>query len=339
MTADRTLADPNWAVTLFSFTTELVAGADPNGIVETIATEGGIRRIEIDGFQHFPGLPRVGDAEAAEFRELADRLDLELTELGIYADLALHPDRLLTMDETVQYLADQVASAAKLGFPAVKVMFGIDTAMQEGLLPHLERHGIPLYQEVQGPVRIDSPELDRQREFAAQHGGGLLGFVFDSSACMPAVPATYVEELRANSVPESAIRLLEEDWAGDRSGQVRGEFTRLTAEAGLPPSLHPLLAMPFMRFGSSTVAEFRDFLPEVSIVHLKFWDLEDADGRVSRPIADLRRELGAIGFDGAITSEWGGHEYLDPGAYRPLDMTLQHRELYDRALPPHGAGA
>ena len=332
MTRDTTLADPNWAVTLFSFTTELVAGADPNAIVETLANGAGIRRIEIDGFQHFAGLPRIGEAEAAEFRDLVGRLDLELTELGIYADLALHRDRLLTVDETVDYLADQVDSAAKLGFPAVKVMFGIDPAIQRGLLPTLERHGIPLYQEVQGPVRVDSPELDRQREFAAQHGIGLLGFVFDSSACMPAVPVTYLEELRSSGVPDSAIRLLEEDWAGDRTGTVRAEFNRLTAEARVPPSLHPLLAMPFMRFGSSTVAEFGDFLPEISIVHLKFWDLEDADGRVSQPIADLRRELGTIGFDGPITSEWGGHEYLDSDEYTPLDMTRRHRALYDDAI-------
>jgi hypothetical protein len=338
MTPDATLADPNWAVTLFSFTTDLVAGVDPNALVQKIATEAGIRRFEIDGFQHFAGLPRIGDAEAAEFRELVRRLELELTELGIYADLALHGDRLLTVEETVQYLADQVESAAKLGFPAVKVMFGIDPAIQQGLLPTLERHGIPLYQEVQGPVRIDSPELDRQRKFASQHGNGLLGFVLDSSACMPAVPVTYLEELRTNRAPDAAIRLLENDWAGDRTGTVRAEFTRLTAAAGLHPSLHPLLAMPFLRFGSAPVAEFRDFLPEVSIVHLKFWDLEDADGRVSRPIADLRRELGAIGFDGPVTSEWGGHEYLDAGEYTPLDMTRRHRELYDGAIATDGPG-
>ena len=333
MERDETLADPDWAVTLFSFTTELVAGTPPEEVLDTVVTEAGIRRVEIDGFQHFAGLPRVTDAEAAAFREQTDRLGISLTELGIYADTGLRSDRLLTQDETVSYLADQVDSAAKLGFPAVKIMFGVDPAILEGLRPHLERTGIPIYQEVQGPIRIDSPELDRQREFAASRGPELFGFVFDLSACMPALPVTYLEALRRLSVPEEAVRILDEEWAADRTGSVRRRVGELTAAAGLPHSVQPMLAMPFLRFGSSSVKEFRDFLPEVSIVHLKFWDLDDADGRVSTPIADLRAELGALGFSGPVTTEWGGHEYLDPGRYTALDMTRQHRELYDRSVP------
>ena len=59
-------------------------------------------------------------------------------------------------------------------------------------------------------------------------------------------------------------------------------------------------------------------LPLVGAFHLKFWDLDDADGRVSRPIRDLGGGARGTGFTGTLCSEWGGHEWLDDD---PTDMT------------------
>jgi hypothetical protein len=64
-------------------------------------------------------------------------------------------------------------------------------------------------------------------------------------------------------------------------------------------------------------------------VHLKFWDLDDTDGRVSRPIADIGGALRRTGFSGSLTSEWGGHEWLDED---PTTMTRAHLDLARRAL-------
>ena len=42
-----------------------------------------------------------------------------------------------------------------------------------------------------------------------------------------------------------------------------------------------------VRFGRSPVDVVRGILPLVGAFHLKFWDLDDADGRVSQPLRDL----------------------------------------------------
>ena len=62
-------------------------------------------------------------------------------------------------------------------------------------------------------------------------------------------------------------------------------------------------------------------MPLVGGFHLKFWDLDDADGRVWQPVRELGRALAATGFDGVLTSEWGGHEWLDAD---PGEMTRAH---------------
>ncbi len=47
----------------------------------------------------------------------------------------------------------------------------------------------------------------------------------------------------------------------------------------------------------------------------------DADGRVWQPVRDLGAVLATTGFDGVLTSEWGGHEWLDTD---PAQVTRAH---------------
>ena len=92
-----------------------------------------------------------------------------------------------------------------------------------------------------------------------------------------------------------------------------------------------------VEWAAPTAGQFvRDILPLVGAFHLKFWDLDDADGRVSAPIRDLGAELAGADFAGTLCSEWGGHEWLaDADA---ADMTRRHLALARRALA-HGASA
>ena len=99
---------------------------------------------------------------------------------------------------------------------------------------------------------------------------------------------------------------------------------------GVPPPIHALYMDLVVRFGRSSARDLRDWLPLVGALHLKFWDLDDADGRVST--ADPRRwapSSRAPGFMGTLCSEWGGHAWLDDDA---TVMTTAHLELARTAL-------
>ena len=88
-----------------------------------------------------------------------------------------------------------------------------------------------------------------------------------------------------------------------------------------------------VRFGRSPVDVVRGILPLVGAFHLKVWDLDDADGRVSQPLHDLGALLRAAapGFAGTLCSEWGGHEWLDAD---PTEQTRAHLSLVRTALQP-----
>ncbi len=108
-----------------------------------------------------------------------------------------------------------------------------------------------------------------------------------------------------------------------------GAIVDLLRSGGVPASVHTLYMDMLVRFGRSDATVIADVLPWIGAFHLKFWDLDDSDDRVSGPIRDLGALLRGTGFSGTLCSEWGGHEWLDDD---PTQMTRDHLALARRAL-------
>ena len=143
---------------------------------------------------------------------------------------------------------------------------------------------------------------------------------------MPAVPESYLERLEAGGVPATLIDTLRHDW---RDPATVGAIVGLLRSGGVPASVHTLYMDLLVRFGRSDASVIADVLPWVGAFHLKFWDLDDADERVSTPIRSVGELLRATDFAGTLCSEWGGHEWLDDD---PTTMTRDHLALARRAL-------
>jgi hypothetical protein len=120
--------------------------------------------------------------------------------------------------------------------------------------------------------------------------------------------------------------MLRREW---RDPATVGSIVALLRSGGVPASVHTLYMDMLVRFGRSDAAVIADVLPWVGAFHLKFWDLDDTDGRVSGPIRDLGSLLSGAAFAGTFCSEWGGHEWLDDD---PTPMTRGHLALAARAL-------
>jgi hypothetical protein len=138
---------------------------------------------------------------------------------------------------------------------------------------------------------------------------------------MPAVPVTYLEQLERGGLDPALVARLRDDW---RDPATHGAVMAALGSGAVPPRLMSLYMDMIVRFGRSEAHELTPVLGLVSGIHLKFWDLEDDDGRVSRPIREIGEVLTASGFSGTLTSEWGGHAWLDDPAD---EMTRAHQAL------------
>ena len=148
----------------------------------------------------------------------------------------------------------------------------------------------------------------------------------DISMFMPAVPESYLERLAGRRCAGGIHRHAAAPVARPSD---RGPIVDLLRSGGVPASVHTLYMDMLVRFGRSEASAIADVLPWIGAFHLKFWDLDDSDDRVSGPIRDLGALLRGSGFSGTLCSEWGGHEWLDDD---PTQMTRDHLALARRAL-------
>lgn len=301
-------AAPRLAVTLFSFTNELLAGeSSPDDLLAALIRAHPAVAVEVDASQHLRSFP-LPDADevgrtAAVVAEDAGRVSL----LGGGADVAPAPGRVLPEDEQLAQLRAQLAAAAALGAEALRIPFGVAP------WPVLQRaaegargSGVLLLEEVQGPADPAGEAIRGRIADLERTGEPGVRLLLDTSALMSGLPPTYVAALRAERVPHALV-----DRLGDALAERRVAPLVLPAlrDDAITPLGHALLLTAMTRFGSSTAAAWLPLAPWIAAVHVKWWDRPSA-------AADLEAEAGAViggllaaGFEGTVCSEWGGHEW------------------------------
>lgn len=323
------LYDQHWAVTMFSFTNEMMAArATPDELLARVGAEALGRAIEVDAAQHFTSFPRIDAVEMDAFRATVDAQAMSPTLLGIYLDFRLDAGRPRTEDEALDFLTAQCRAAASMGFMGVRVGLGaIPPGVTQRLLPELEALELRLLEEVQGGVRPTSPLLDARREWRARLDTDRLGFVLDTSVAMAGLPATWTATMRSRGVPSNVLIEVERVWRSGRADAFTA-VQALTAEAGIPAGLSRQIAAICHRFGSGLISDWLDFIGEASVVHLKYWDLDDEEQQLTA-LRSIRSALETSGYSGFVCSEWGGHDWIESSDASGYELTRRHRALFE----------
>ena len=153
-----------------------------------------------------------------------------------------------------------------------------------------------------------------------------MRLLVDIRMLMPSLPASYLAQLQDGGVPAELIDTLRHQWRDPATVRRDRRPAALRRGAGIRPHALHGHAGPVRPIGG--VGDHRR-AALVGAFHLKFWDLDDSDDRVSGPIRDLAGELRDTVFSGTLCSEWGGHEWLDDD---PTTITRDHLALARRAL-------
>ncbi|MFT4081669.1 MAG: TIM barrel protein [Nocardioides sp.] len=318
----RTLGQPVQGVTLYSFTRFFHSrGMSFTELVREVARRGLGPTLEIVGFQAIKGFPEVSEEFEREFRSVIDETGLVPSSFGANADAGLRRDRMLTSDELVEYMERQIAAARRLGFPIVRVQYGLTPDDMERLLPVAERHDVTLGMEIHAHHTPGHPTFQALLERFSALGSPRLGFIPDWGATMTGVPPTLLRAWRAKGMSEPLIAALEEFSAdliargAPRSDEEQGARMeqafalahsfgeqRLAIEVGVD-----LAGL----FGRGRVEEWAEVMPWVVHTHGKFYEI-DADGEEpSVPIPEIMALYVEHGYDRTISSEWEGFHWND----------------------------
>ena len=329
VTSDGSLP-AGWVLTAsaFNWTPEMIAGdRDAADIAVGIVQDGVAQEIEAEPGQLWRSFPGRSEDEAATFGERLRDAGGRVSILGASIDDWSPQGTRRSEDERFAFLLPQIEIAHQLGARGLRLPIGqAGRPMLERVLPILHETGVTLFEEIQGSQTPGSPQAGAAIDQIVGIDDPHVRLLVDISMFMPAVPESYLERLQAGGVPVELIDTLRDQW---RDPATVGAIVGLLRSGGVPASVHTLYMDMLVRFGRSDATVIADVLPWIGAFHLKFWDLDDSDDRVSGPIRDLGALLRGSGFSGTLCSEWGGHEWLDDD---PTQMTRDHLALARRAL-------
>lgn len=327
----------NWTLTAsaFNWTPEVVqAECTARDIATSIVEDGIASIIEIEGGQSWRSFPAPEETEVDEWREALTRVGGGVSIVGASIDDWALPARRRDDDERFEFLLPQLRAARRLGASGIRLPIGQAGApLLRRILPILHEFHLVLYEEIQGQQTPQHEEIASAIQDLAGLDDPRLRLLVDISLLMPALPPSYLDRLRSAGVSPALLDRLENDW---RDPGTHAAVLATLHDQSVPPPVHTLFMNLIVRFGRSEASVLRDVLPLVGGFHLKFWDLDDGDERISRPIRELGELLAHQGFEGTLTSEWGGHEWLE--SETADDMTRRHLALARTALA-EGAAA
>ncbi|MDQ0726563.1 restriction endonuclease subunit R [Microbacterium sp. W4I20] len=323
-------ADWTLSASAFNWSSDIVRAerAAPD-IATSIVADGIASVIEVELGQLWRSYPLPTDAEAEALRESLAAVGGRVSIVGASIDDWELPARRRSDAERLAFLLPQLHTAHRLGATGLRLPIGqAGPALLNHLLPHLHDLELVLFEEAQGRQTPSAQAADYDAIAALDDPHVRL--LIDISMLMPALPPTYLEQLRAGGIPSDLLSRLTDEW---RDPATHDAVMALLRSGGVPGSVHTLYMDMLVRFGRSDAADLRGILPLVGAFHLKFWDLDDSDSRISAPIQALAAELAGRDFHGTFTSEWGGLEWLDDDA---ATMTRAHLALARDSLGTAG---
>ncbi|QDG61638.1 restriction endonuclease subunit R [Pseudarthrobacter sp. NIBRBAC000502771] len=314
----------------FNWVPDIVAARrTARDIVSGIADS--VRTVELEPGLVWRSFPAPQDDEVDALRESLAAKGASITIVGASLDDFTSPGTRRSQKERLDFLVPQLHAAHRVGAHGVRLPIGqAGPGLLTLLQPLLHRLDLVLYEEIQGRQAPGSPGVDPALEAIATLADDHVRVLVDISMLMPALPPTYLRELRQGGIPADLLARLEHDWLDPATLDA---VTALLRSGQVPPRIHTLYMNLLIRFGRSQAGDLQGIMPLVGAFHLKFWDLHDDGGRVSQPLRDLAGLLSRSSFTGTLTSEWGGHEWLQDD---PTEMTQRHLALAEAALSTGG---
>ncbi|MFN0111619.1 MAG: sugar phosphate isomerase/epimerase family protein [Blastocatellia bacterium] len=319
-----------FGTTLFSHTLEWLSGGftldEMLSRIHAYAIGPGL---EIIGFQTIRHFPHISDEFARELRELMDRYELVPTCLGANIDVALRRDRYLTTDETVEYVAAQIAAAQKLGFPVLRVQMTAKPEVMRQLAPIAEKAHVKLGMELHSPYANHHPAVVALRELYEEMDSPALGYIPDFGTTMRDLPPGLLDSFRHEGMPETLIELIQEIWHADAPTPEKFAQVAMRATAlGATPQQLGRLNMTLSMFCKQSPEQWLEVMPRVVHMHGKFYGFDENGDEPSVDCAALMRVFRDGGYCGTMSSEWEGHAYTDE--FSSFAMVKQHQALCRR---------
>lgn len=287
--------------------------------------------LEIIGFQSLKEFPYLSDKSIADVRRLMEKYEFEPACLDANVDVGIRRDRLLTNEETVDYILPQIWTANKLGFPVLRVQMTAKPEVMRKLAPIAEKANVKLGMELHTPYQVDHPAVTALRELYDELGSPYLGFIPDFGTSMRNIPDALLNSFREVGVTDELIAITKEIWKKDVPTPMKfGELQERASALGATPPQIGRLNMAFSMNGRQDVNDWKEIIPQTVHLHGKFYGFDEEDDEPSIDYAAILKVFYEGGYKGYVASEYEGTAFTDE--FTGFEMVQKHQALCKKIL-------
>ena len=287
--------------------------------------------IEIIGFQSLKGFPYLTEGAISEVKRLMEQYEFEPACLDANVDVGIRRDRLLTVDETVDYLIPQILVASKLGFPVLRVQMTAKPEVIRKLTPIAEKANVKLGMELHTPYQIDHPAVIDLRELYEEIDSPYLGFIPDFGTSMRNIPEALLHSFREVGVTDELISITKEIWRKNvPTPEKFGELHQRASSLGASPPQIGRLNMAFSMNGRQDVNAWKEIIPQTVHLHGKFYGFDENGEEPSIDYVAIIKVFYEGGYQGYLSSEYEGTAFTDE--FTGFEMVQKHHALCHKIL-------
>lgn len=273
--------------------------------------------------------PYPADADVDRWHGWMEKYKTKPVCMDSFLDYMLYKGRICTLKEQVQMMEQDLRLAARLGFPAIRVLCPVRKETVEASIPIAEHYNVKMGLEVHSPMTLRSRWVLEYLDMFERSGSKHVGIIPDFGIFQLRPSKKALDNAIAAGADQKILDHI------TSSCENRVDFKQILAEikkmgAG---GAENAVAMSFARVKFSEPEWLRDIAKYIVHCHAKFYDMneqcEETCIDYQAPVAILKD----IGYDGYLCSEFEGQSlYKGADEADELEQVRRHHVMLQRLL-------
>jgi len=322
------------AVSLYSYQDEYVRGKlNLEGCLKELH-EAGAQGVEILPDQMLRRAPFVSDADIKNWHEMLEKYEIAPVCNDIFINTLLYNNRVLTHDESLELLENELRLANRMGMKMVRLVSMTPVDIIEDALPLAEKLDVTMALEVHAGMSFNIPQTKKFCDLMFKLESEHVGLVIDTGIFCRKFPRVsrefhlahglnpklgeYIDKIYPEHEEISFIKD-EKNRPAEIKDMIKSEvdFVYLMLADGYENHPYTLLD-PYMKY--------------VKHFHAKTFEMLDDKEEYSTDFAGLIEYLKGKNYDGYIATEYEGGRFALPGTVVDAVTQVRRNQKMFRSL-------
>ena len=284
--------------------------------------------IEVIPDQMIPGYPDIPDAFVKQWHGWMEKYGRTPVCIDMFLDWNKYKGRVMTEDERVESIKQDIVNANKLGCTVIRVIHDVSPSILERCASTAEKYNVKLALEIHAPSYYDSPFEQSLVELFDRVKSPYLSFTLDLGVFCRKLPRIVSDRFLREGMKTAIVDYLVNAYNTNtlpHSNELGRQDTALPEKILSMGGREQDIYWAFMgtHMVYSDPRKMLPYLKYTSHIHGKFYEMVDETTEFSIPYQEIIPLLIEGGYSGYIDSEYEGNRWIQD-AFK-VDSTEQVR--------------